>query len=311
MANPFTQESESLVNFATGFFLPSNSADGLIRSNEKRREQMNTFVEKRLNTNELSFWDPNLKAKTFESTTMKIQVKAVNDKLVTAGADRDLFGRLLIAANVRQINLKEVLCYEVSSVPFSLAYQDGSLRKTTKRTLAALIESKVNVCPQLQPFPRYNIHYIDGMALVQVLKSAGSSTFGELASKYFKAITTSLASCKEVHIVFDQYWDASMKAGERARRGSPNALLEVKIHGPSTPVPKQWVKYIPNPQNKINLCDFLSEPFCILGRQQLPPEKNLVIGGGFENGRRAAIVRRGHCEDVDVLESDHEEADTR
>ena len=229
---------------------------------------MNTFVEKRLNTNELSFWDsiPKLKVKTFESTTTKIQVKAVNDNLVTVGADRELFGRLLIAANVRQINLKEVLCYELSSVLFSLAYQDGSLRKTTKSTLAALIESKVNV------------HLIDGMALVQVLKSAGSSSFGELASKYFKAITTSLASCKEVHIVFEQYWDASIKAGEHARRGSLNASLEVKIHRPSTPVPKQWGKYVPNPQNKINLCDFLSETFCSLERQQLPPEKNLVIG---------------------------------
>lgn len=211
---------------------------------------------------------------------------------------------------MRQINLKEVLCYELSSVPFSLAYQDGSLRKTTKSTLAALIESKVNVCPRLQPFPRYTIYLIDGMALVQVLKSAGSSIFGELASKYFNAITTSLANCKEVHIVFDQYWDASTKAGERARRVSLNASLEVKIHGPSTPVPKQWGKYIPNPENKINLCDFLSESSCILGRQQRP-EKNLVIGGGFENGRRAVVVRRGHCEDVDVLESYHKEADTR
>ena len=312
MANPFTQESESLVNFATGVVLPSNSADGLIRSTEKGREQMNTFVEKRVNTNEVSFWDPipKLKVKTFESTTTKIQVKAVNDKLVTVGADRELFGRLLIAANVRQINLKEVLCYELSSVPFS-AYQDGSLRKTAKSIMAALIESKVNVFPQLKRFPRYTTHLIDGMALVQVLKSAGSSTFGELASKYFKAITTSLASCKEIHTVFDQYWDASIKAGERGRRGSLNASLEVKIHGPSTPVPKHSGKYIPNPQNKINLCDFLSESFCILGRQQLPPEKNPVIGGGFENGRRAMIVRRGHCEDVDVLESDHEEADTR
>ena len=60
---------------------------------------MNTFVEKRLNSNEVSFWDPipKLKVKTFESTTTKIQVKAVNDKLVTVGADRELFGRLLIA----------------------------------------------------------------------------------------------------------------------------------------------------------------------------------------------------------------------
>ena len=261
----------------------------------------------------MSFWDPILKleVKTFEVTTKKVQVKAANDKLVTVGADRDLFGRLLIAANVRQINLKEVLCYELSPIPFSLAHHDGSLKKMTKSALAALIEAKVNVCARLQPFPRDTIHLIDGMALVQVLKSAGSSTFGELASKYFKVSIASLANCKEVHIVFDQYWDVSIKAGERARRGSLSASLEVKIHGPSTPVPKQWGKFIPNPLNKINLCDFLSESFCNLGRQQLPPDKTLVIGGGFKNGRRAVMVRSGHCEDVNDLESDHEEADTR
>jgi len=67
--------------------------------------------------------------------------------------------------------------------------------------------------------------------------------------------------------------DASIKAVERVRRGSLNTLLEVKIRGPSTPVPKQWGKYIPNPENKGNLCDFLSESSCILGRQQLPPER--------------------------------------
>ena len=216
---------------------------------------MNTFVEKRLNTNQISFWDPvtKLKVKTFESTTKKVQVKAVNDKLVAVGADRELFGCLLIVTNVGQINLKEVLCYELSPVPFSLAHQDDSLRKTTKSALAALIEAKVNVCPQLQPFPRDTTYLIDGMALVQVLKSAGSSTSGELASKYFKAITTLLANYKEFHIVFDQYWDLLIKAGERARRDSLIVLLEIKIHGSSTPVPKQQGKFIPNPQNKINL----------------------------------------------------------
>ena len=225
MSNPFTQQTESLVNFATGVVSPTDISDVLVRSIDKGREQMNTFAEKWLNTNQISFWDPitKLKVKTFESTTKKVQVKAVNVKLVTAGVDRELFGCLLIAANVRQINLKEVLCYELSSLPFSLAHQDGSLRKTNKSSLAALIEAKVNVCLRLQPFPRDTIYLIDGMALVQVLKSAGSSMFGELASQYFKVITTSLANYKEVHIVLDQYWDASIKAGERARRGSMSA----------------------------------------------------------------------------------------
>jgi hypothetical protein len=312
MSNPFTQDSDSLFNFATGIVLPTDIADDLLGSTEKGRDQMNNFVEKRLNTNEISFWDPiaNLKVKTFHSTTKKVQVKAVNDKLVTVGADRELFARLLIAANVRQINLKDVLCYELSSVPFSLALQDGTLRKTTKSVLAGLIESKVTVFPRLHSFPKDTIHLIDAMALVQVMKLAGTKTFGELASKYFNAITSSLVSCKEVHIVFDQYWDLSIKAGERTLRGSLNSCLEVKIHGPSTPVPKQWGKFISNPQNKVNLCHFLSASFCDLGRQHLSPGKSLIIGGGFKNGRRAVMVRWSHQEDIFDLESDHEEADT-
>ena len=70
--------------------MPNDSADSLIRSTEKRHKQMNTFVEKLLNTNQVTFRNPipKLKVKTFESTTKKIQVKAVNDELVTVGADR-------------------------------------------------------------------------------------------------------------------------------------------------------------------------------------------------------------------------------
>lgn len=289
MSDPFAMDTELLVNFATGIVLPSDITERLVTSTEKGQEQMKTFVEKRLNTNQANFWDPipNLKVKTFESTTKKVRVKSTDEKMVTVGADRDLFGRLLIAANVRQVNLKEVLSFELSSVPFSLAHQDGSLRKTTKSVLAGLIEAKVNVRPHLQAFPRETIHLIDGMALVQMLKSAGSSTFGELASKYFKVITSTMANCKEVHMVFDQYWESSIKSGEREHRGSMKCSLEVKIHGPSVPVPKQWGKFIPNPQNKINLCDFLSVSFCNLGTLQLPPGRPLSLG---EDPRMADVL---------------------
>jgi hypothetical protein len=190
MINPFSAENESLANIATGVVLPANIAEHLVQCTKKGKEMMNTFVEKRLNTNEVSFWDPisQLKVKTFESTTKKVKVKAIDDKLVTIGADRELFGRLLIAANARQINLKDVLCYELSPIPFSLAHPDGSLRKTTKSALLPLIEAKVQVSTRLADFQEDTIHLIDGMALVHVLKSAGSATFGELAANYYKVM---------------------------------------------------------------------------------------------------------------------------
>ena len=43
--------------------------------------------------------------------------------------------------------------------------------------------------------------------------------------------------------------ETSIKAGERSRRGE-SAALEVQIGGPLTPVPRQWGKYISNPQKE-------------------------------------------------------------
>ena len=137
MTNPFTDDTGELVNFVTGVVFPSSIPEKLLASTDKGREQMKAFVEKRLNTNQTSFWDPvkSLKIKTFSTTTKKTSVKSTNEKFITASADRDLFGRLLIAANARQINLREVLSYELSTVPFALSHQDGTLRKTTKSVI--------------------------------------------------------------------------------------------------------------------------------------------------------------------------------
>lgn len=106
---------------------------------------------------------PNLKIKTFTTLKKKIQVKAA-DEVISVGADRDLFGRLLIVTNVRQINLKEVLGFELSSVPVALAHPDGNLRKTNKSVLSSIIEKGVCVLPRLpQPPPEItSVHLIDG-----------------------------------------------------------------------------------------------------------------------------------------------------
>ena len=60
-------------------------------------------------------------------------------KLVTASVDRNLFGRLLIASRSREINLREVLKYELDPVPCALAHPYGSLRKTTKSVFLGIL----------------------------------------------------------------------------------------------------------------------------------------------------------------------------
>ena len=115
MTDPFTHDSDELLNIATGVVLPEDVAQNLVCSTEEGWQQMNAFVEKRINSNAVGFWEPipNMKIKTFSSTNKKIRVKS-SDKLVTVKTDRDLFGRLLIVSITRQICLKEVLSFELS-----------------------------------------------------------------------------------------------------------------------------------------------------------------------------------------------------
>ena len=52
----FTYDSDELLNIATGVVLPEDVAQSLVRSTEKSRQQMNAFVEKRINSNTVGFW---------------------------------------------------------------------------------------------------------------------------------------------------------------------------------------------------------------------------------------------------------------
>ncbi|KAK3740394.1 hypothetical protein QZH41_000915 [Actinostola sp. cb2023] len=133
-----------------------------------------------------------------------------------------------------------------------------------------------------------------------------------MAGKYYEVVTGyhQQENCHRVDVVFDQYWHLSIKAGERKKRGETSAL-EVKIHGSSTPVPKQWPKYISNVNNKVSLCAFLTESWCEMGKRLLQSNKELVIGGGMRDGVLALSIKNDRCVTVEELNADHEEADTR
>ena len=235
------------------------------------------FINSRIDSNEASFWDPlkRLNLRTFASFSNKTQAKTTDERIVTVSADRDLFARLLVAAKSRDVDLRDVSSCELSSVPCSLAHNDGILRKCTKAHLLTELERCTEVLPRLpvEDDTMFTAHIIDGMAVVQAAKSAGARTFGELASKYFNIITAPLSwnNCNRVDVVFDHYdKPVSIKSGERERRG-PSSGFEIKIAGPHTPIPNQWQKYINNPKNKANLEVFLSKKWTEMAYSNLMP----------------------------------------
>ena len=152
---------------------------------------MSDFIEKHINSKTGGFWEPipKMNIKTFSSANKKIQAKS-NDKLVTDNADRDLFGRLLIVSNTCQICLKDVLSFELSSVPYSLANTDGNLRKGVKSVLGSILEKDVNVIQRLTASPNPSVVIIDGMAVMQMENLLEQAPLGS----FLKSITASSLS---------------------------------------------------------------------------------------------------------------------
>ena len=79
----------------------------------------------------------------------------------------------------------------------------------------------------------------------------------------------------------------------------------------STPVLKQFPKYISNAANKVSLSAFLTEAWIEMAKQRLPADKELVIGGGATDGQSALSIKNRECTKVTALHCDHEEADIR
>ena len=122
-------ECQPLINIISGVLLPQPMTAALVASKTTGREQLKTFISKRLDTNEASFWDtlPHGNIKTLSFMSRKKTTKSAKDKAATATADRNVFGRLLIVAKARDVNLKDVLGYELLYVPYALAHSDGIL----------------------------------------------------------------------------------------------------------------------------------------------------------------------------------------
>ena len=81
-------------------------------------------------------------------------------------AGRNLFARLLVIGQSRQIDLRDLLTHEIGPVPWSLAAYDGSLAKTNKSAVAKLLEDGVQ---NLQNLTNASAVIVDAMAQLQTL----------------------------------------------------------------------------------------------------------------------------------------------
>ncbi|KAJ8023018.1 hypothetical protein HOLleu_38079 [Holothuria leucospilota] len=141
MVNPFTKEDEHLIKIASGVIASYAIQKDLTGAEERGEAEVLKFFSQRLQSNEVDLFEAmeKIKLKTFTnlSTTVKTKIKT---KTVSMKADRNLMARLVIG-RYRNLDLKELLSFNLGPFPLSLATSNGTLAKTNKSKLLHAIEA--------------------------------------------------------------------------------------------------------------------------------------------------------------------------
>ena len=76
-----------------------------------------------------------LNLKTFSSQNKPLVISKEKEKSVVLKTQQNFFNRLLTVSRSRQVDLKEVLKFELTSVPLSIFHLSGEMRKINKSQL--------------------------------------------------------------------------------------------------------------------------------------------------------------------------------
>ena len=313
MVNPFETGRTDMIHLSSGLVATPDVKTDLLTVKQQGEECVTDFITNRLLVTEPDIFSKisKLKLKTFSSMTKKVRVSSGKGTEVTLKNNRNLFARMLLLAQSREIDMKEVLTFSLGPFPLSLSTEMGTLHKTQKSKLMTTLESSVQD-HTVDNIPDGNAIVIDGMALVQTTKKL-PSTFGEFAEQLFSRVIKLSVYHKSsrVDFVVDRYPDMSIKDLERDKRASCG-LAVINIYGADQKLPAQWSKFLKHGPNKEALIQFIFEQWCTSTSMMFSGIVVYVC-----HGEKCHCLEPGlndiptNVDEIQELSCDHEEADTR
>ena len=130
------------------------------------------------------FFDPLKKTKLKSFKDLRALRKVRNKDLVfPLRMDRDVFARMALLGQFRQIEMKIVFTYPLGPLPWSLADPYGlPPGKTSKAKLSQQLEQRI---PVTEKYPENATSIFDGMVVLQKLKIRSGATFHVVAERLF------------------------------------------------------------------------------------------------------------------------------
>ena len=300
--NPFdpTLEEDKIFNLSSGVPLENNT---VLQCQDIGREKQKEFINKRLETDQVSFHAPikRVKINLFSDATKTVVSKGGKNAIIEV--NRDIISKLLalFAKTGRQIDFKSALAYPLTTVPLSIANPDGSRRTTQKSKMLEFLSLKDEEEPQLNA----DVFIIDLMAQIRVLTKEVPDTYEEFVIKFLHSIPKGYA---RIDIVADTYREKSIKSSERNKRGNLESQ-KIMINSEKSKMPRDFQKFLRNGDNKSRLIELIFE-YVINHRSkclQIVKSNKIVLSGDcFCKEVTLSSVREGT-----ELNSNQEEADTK
>lgn len=229
-------------------------------------------------------------------TTMTVTRKNIKVDETPIYETELIYSRVICMQQHRDIDIKEVLTYELSPVPASLFDDNGTMRVQSK----SILKSKLQVEHSSRTADPPDTVIIDGCAMLWAVHWPSSGSVEDYAVNFMKTINYHLTH-SDVYLVFDRYINDSTKHMARATRSGANASRHHELTL-QTPLPAQKV-VLNVPYNKVQLIDIICE---YLIEHVVDNDTKLVITGKdptpIELWNNTTIRR---CD----MKTTHEEAD--
>ena len=185
-----------LISVSSGMIPTERAAADMLEAESKGEA-----IDERLVNQSVDFFNPLKQLKLQFTTILKKIVKIKSGKVVQFSSQSDIFGKIVINQQSRNVALKEVFCYPLGPVPWSIAYGSGDMIKTSKSALMTELEKGATDVDQVsRPFAVA----IDGMAMVRKVRNK-EVTLDEFADKLLKYAVTSSSDARSIDIIFNEY----------------------------------------------------------------------------------------------------------
>ena len=176
--------------------------------------------------------------------------------------------------------------------------KNSKIRQGVKSDLIPCLKKLINESDLSPDTPNVEGLVIDGAVLTNQLKPEKGQTFAQYAADVFYVYVKRYqfnTGAKRVDLVYDRYFDKSLKAVAREKRGIGTGRKVTQ----TSMAPSNWKGFLRVDENKAELFRFLSNKLFELS--------NGDVISAFDNA-----VTSNATQNVDlVCPTDHEEADTR